>query len=152
MIELRELTREDVEDAARVAQRCFAGETERPDFSDELGRSVARCWVARRGERLVGYALGWLAADRGEVMSIGVEPAERGQGIGRALLERLASRMREEGATELVLEVRAGNGAAVALYEAMGFDRVGRRARYYGDGEDALTYVLRLAAPAPPQG
>jgi ribosomal-protein-alanine N-acetyltransferase len=144
VIELHVLGPEHVEDATRVAGRCFAGETERPDFTDELGRSVARCFVARHDGRLVGYVLGWLVADRAEVMSIGVDPGERGQGHGRALLERLVAQVRGEGALELALEVRAGNGAAVALYEATGFERVGRRTRYYGDGEDALTYVLDL--------
>ena len=38
------------------------------------------------------------------------------------------------------LEVRDGNTAARALYATAGFAPVGRRPRYYADGEDAVTY------------
>jgi ribosomal-protein-alanine N-acetyltransferase len=41
----------------------------------------------------------------------------------------------------MFLEVASGNQAARALYERAGFIRVGRRARYYPNGGDAL--VLR---------
>ena len=36
------------------------------------------------------------------------------------------------------LEVRASNSAAIALYEQLGFKRVGIRARYYDSVEDAI--------------
>jgi ribosomal-protein-alanine N-acetyltransferase len=43
------------------------------------------------------------------------------------------------------LEVRAGNAAAIALYERFGFTTVGRRPGYYADGEDALVMCLRVS-------
>jgi ribosomal-protein-alanine N-acetyltransferase len=142
---IRALEPADVALATRIAERCFGSDTERPSFSDELGRSVARCWVAEREGALVGYALAWVVVDRAELMSIAVVPEARGAGLGRALLEHVAARCAAEGATELALEVRASNGAAIALYEAVGLERTGRRPRYYRDGEDALTYARALA-------
>lgn len=38
----------------------------------------------------------------------------------------------------MTLEVRTGNAAARALYAGAGFAEVGRRRRYYTDGEDAV--------------
>ncbi len=51
-----------------------------------------------------------------------------------------------EGCQVALLEVRAGNGPALGLYESLGFRRVGRRPRYYpNDGEDAVLMTLELA-------
>ncbi|GAB4202643.1 MAG: ribosomal protein S18-alanine N-acetyltransferase [Sandaracinaceae bacterium] len=141
---IRELEPRDVEPASRIAARCFDSDTERPSFPDELGRSIAHCWVAERDGVLVGYALAWIVADRAELMSIGVDADARGGGIGRALLGHVLGRSAALGARELVLEVRASNAAAIALYHAAGLTRIGQRPRYYRDGEDALVYARSL--------
>jgi len=41
-----------------------------------------------------------------------------------------------EGATRAFLEVRAGNAAALALYNKYGFEVAGARPRYYKDNND----------------
>jgi ribosomal-protein-alanine N-acetyltransferase len=46
----------------------------------------------------------------------------------------------------MLLEVSAANQAALALYEAAGFEEIDRRRRYYRDGTDAVVMRLRLAA------
>jgi ribosomal-protein-alanine N-acetyltransferase len=52
---------------------------------------------------------------------------------------------RGRGATLAHLEVRAGNSPAIALYERLGYRRVGVRRGYYGDnGEDAFLLVCDL--------
>jgi ribosomal-protein-alanine N-acetyltransferase len=48
--------------------------------------------------------------------------------------------------TEVLLEVRASNSAALAFYRALGFAIAGRRPLYYADPiEDAVLMELRLA-------
>lgn len=142
--EVRALEVSDLEAASRIACASFAPGTERPDFGDELGRSIARVLVARLEGELVGYVLGWLVADQAEVMSIAVDPRARVRGVGRVLLDHFVEAVAREGARHVLLEVRASNGAAIALYEAAGFERTGARAHYYADGEDALTYRRAL--------
>jgi len=56
----------------------------------------------------------------------------------------LLERARAARAERADLEVRAGNAAAIALYASEGFVPVGRRRRYYGNGEDALLMSLVL--------
>lgn len=77
-------------------------------------------------------------AHEGELLRIAVAPERRGQGLGAELLKAVQRELRGVGFTSLFLEVRAGNVAARALYAACGWQEVGRRARYYGDGEDAV--------------
>ena len=47
------------------------------------------------------------------------------------------------------MEVRDGNAAARALYRSAGFAEVGRRRRYYPDGEDAILLLRSGINPAP---
>lgn len=91
-----------------------------------------------------------IAADEAEILTLAVRPAQRRQGLARALLEEAARLCAAHGATALFLEVATRNQAARALYAAHGFEQVGRRRGYYADGDDALTLRRRLA-PADPR-
>jgi ribosomal-protein-alanine N-acetyltransferase len=90
-----------------------------------------------------GVALLRVTADEAEILTIGVIPAMRRRGIARALLDEAMQGARALGVRSLFLEVGIRNRAARALYEAIGFVEVGRRRRYYADGEDAL--ILRAS-------
>jgi len=89
-----------------------------------------------------------LARDLGgevEILSLGVLPERRRRGIGGALLDAVIAEARQRRSSSVVLDVAAGNVAARRLYAALGFRRVGRRPRYYGDvGDHADALILRL--------
>lgn len=57
----------------------------------------------------------------GSIQNVGVVPAFRGMGLGRALVGQALGGFRRVGLTRAYLEVTAENGAAVQLYRAMGF-------------------------------
>jgi ribosomal-protein-alanine N-acetyltransferase len=88
--------------------------------------------------------------DELQVLVLAVAPSRRRHGLARALLASTLERGVAAGARRAFLEVRVGNVAARALYERAGFEVVSRRARYYGNGEDALVYALDLSLPPPP--
>lgn len=68
---------------------------------------------------------------RGWVNSLGVVPAWRGRGLGRALLVESLRRLRAAGMTEAVLGVDAGNATgALRLYESVGFHVLNQDAVY----------------------
>lgn len=93
-----------------------------------------------------GLVLLRIAADEAEILTLGVVPEARRQGRGRALLRQAAAGALAAGAERLFIEVAAGNGPAIALYGGSGFVEVGRRRRYYPDGDDALVMMLSLSA------
>ena len=115
--------------------------------ADELGRAD-RCWWAAYetdpsmplpvDARLVGYAGGWVVDGDVQILKVAVLPEMRRRGIARELLARVAGDARNLGATTSSLEVRASNAGAQALYERLGYRSLGKRPRYYSDGEDAL--------------
>jgi ribosomal protein S18 acetylase RimI-like enzyme len=51
---------------------------------------------------------------------VAVDPARRGQGLGRALVTHALQTYREQGFTRFRLDVSADNRAAIRVYEAAG--------------------------------
>ncbi len=83
-------------------------------------------------------------ADRmGWVATLGVLPAYRGMGVGRALLRACEDRLRLR-VPVVRLSVRRSNRVAIALYESEGYRVVDVWRAYYFDREDALVFEKKL--------
>lgn len=93
---------------------------------------------------LLGYAVLYTVLDEGNLDNIAVAPQARRQGVADALLSTLTGFGRDRLAA-LMLEVRASNAPAIALYEKHGFAAVGRRKNYYSaPREDAILMTLEF--------
>ena len=95
-----------------------------------------------------GLVLARVAADEAEILTLGIVPPARRAGHGSALLRVAEMRAAGAGARKMFLEVAADNVAAWAMYKAAGYETVGRRARYYSDGADALVLAKSLSPGA----
>lgn len=96
------------------------------------------CLIAHEGG-LQGFLVAQTAGPEWELENIVVAPAARRQRVGTQLLQRLLQVARERYASAVVLEVRASNVAARALYGSCGFIEMGVRPRYYQQPqEDAV--------------
>ncbi|MFN4218348.1 MAG: GNAT family N-acetyltransferase [Candidatus Bipolaricaulia bacterium] len=80
----------------------------------------------------------------GHLLNIAVDPAYRGRGLGKRLLEYALEYCRRLGAERVELEVRTGNNVAIALYQKYGFEIRELRPCYYSNGEDAFVMVKKL--------
>jgi ribosomal-protein-alanine N-acetyltransferase len=104
-----------------------------------IGRSRQSEGNTREPSAIIGFAGMWLAFDEAHITTIGVDPAQRGRGLGELLLLCMFDEAVKRGANWLTLEVRVTNAAAQALYRKYGFTAHGTRKRYYSDNnEDAL--------------
>jgi ribosomal-protein-alanine N-acetyltransferase len=108
-------------------------------------------FVAEAGQQLAGFAAATLLLDhqenRCELDSIAVHPAARRQGVGAALLRAVLDWAAQQGANHLALEVRAGNIAAIRLYQGLGLRTEGMRPRYYTyPEEDAVLLGIPVTA------
>lgn len=81
--------------------------------------------------QVVGYLHAWVVVDEFQLNNMAVHPDYRRQGIGAALLAEAGRTAIERGAVAGVLEVRAANIAAQALYRQWGFQVISRRKAYY---------------------
>jgi ribosomal-protein-alanine N-acetyltransferase len=95
-----------------------------------------------------GMILARAIADEAEILTLGVVPAARRQGIARALVDEAALHANALGAVRFFLEVSTSNLAAQALYRRAGFVQVGIRRRYYPDGSDALVLSRSITSAA----
>lgn len=101
-------------------------------------------------EPILGFGGMWILYDEAHVTTIGVDPSERGRGLGEWLLLALVEEAIRRGATWLTLEVRVSNEPALSLYRKYGFAVQGTRKRYYSDNnEDAhVMWSRSLQDPA----
>ncbi|HEX7039001.1 MAG TPA: GNAT family N-acetyltransferase [Trueperaceae bacterium] len=108
---------------------------------------------------------GWLELHRSAawrlshvaVLTLAVAPAQRRRGVGRSLMRRSYDWCRRVGVLKVSLNVRAGNAAAIALYESEGFVVEGRergqvRLRPGRDEFEDNVIMARWLAGAPPGG
>lgn len=108
--------------------------------------------VACDGAEVLGYAsYGPFRAFDGYKLtaehSVYVDAARRGGGIGRALLQALIERARDDGFHVMVAAVEAGNTGSIRLHEALGFERTGfmpQVGQKFGRWLDLAMLQLRL--------
>jgi ribosomal-protein-alanine acetyltransferase len=134
----------DHEAIVRIARAAIAEAWSESALRHELARALTQCFIAELGGREAGFLLAWRIEDEAEVLLIATAPWARRRGVGRSLIAAL-----EAGGPRIVhLEVRVSNHGARAFYEALGFESVGRRPKYYVDtGEDAIRMSHRVSAP-----
>lgn len=150
-VTLRDMTADDVTAVEVLERRLFPVDAwPMQMFFDELAQVDTRRYVvAEAGGQIVAYAGLMCIEPIADVQTIAVVPEFEGRGIGSAILTELIEEARERGATEVLLEVRADNPRAQALYVRFGFEQIHVRRRYYRDGTDALIMRLTLTEGNP---
>jgi len=98
-----------------------------------LPRDDYATWVAERGGRVVGFAgamhgLSYVYdPPYARLLSLVVEPGERGRGTGAALVAAAERWAREQGAAQLRLTTALHRDGAHRFYEGLGYERTGAR-------------------------
>ncbi len=142
---IRRMDAGDLDRVVEIEAASFADPWSRALIVAELGNGLARPLVAEVEGRIEGFIFAWIVADETHILDLAVDPALRGNRIGRELTLSALKSGKQEGAAYAVLEVRRSNAAARRLYATLGFRVVGRRSGYYQDnGEDALVMMADL--------
>lgn len=141
---LRPAEEADLEALAAVHGLAFQPGWSAEEIAD-LGSGPGVFGLIIEDEGPIGMILCRAVAGEAEILTLAVDPTRRRRGAGRALVEAAAGMAATLGAEEMFLEVAVDNPAALALYEAAGFARVGRRPGYYArtDGADVDAVVMR---------
>jgi [ribosomal protein S18]-alanine N-acetyltransferase len=152
-LRLRPMTSADLDTVLSLELTLFGEEAwSRQMLVGELGQQPAsRLYlVAEEDQEIVGYAGLLAAGGQADVLTIAVDTARWGQGVGSALLRQLLAEATKRGCTEVFLEVRADNARAQRLYQWWGFAEIGiRRGYYQPSGTDAIVMRRPLPGPAP---
>lgn len=147
---LRPAEAKDAAAMARLHRESFAAAWGEDEIADLLAGPGGFALMVEQESVASGFILGRAVAGEAEVLTLAVRPQSRGRGLGQALMQAALGLARAGGSGEMFLEVAADNPAAIALYEKLGFARIGLRPGYYAQGGerpvDALVYRLDLAA------
>lgn len=136
-MDLREIGPDDLEALTEFFRRVPEGD--RTFFNEDvLDPEVVRSFTTPRDgdQRLIlidgdgdGSVAGWLAIFGGVGWSshvgrlaVVVDPARRGEGLGRRLARESLQRGLKAGYSKLVVEVVADQRSAIAMFQAIGFD------------------------------
>ena len=139
---IREMNVNDVPAIAELERVCFSDPWSENSISSELNNPLSYWLVAEDNGIVAGYVGSQSVLDAADIMNIAVSSDYRRQGIGQALIKSLVAHLQQKNVIALLLEVRVSNIPAIALYEKLGFEQVGRRRGYYHNPrEDAL--ILR---------
>ncbi|GHA26856.1 GNAT family N-acetyltransferase [Oceanisphaera arctica] len=144
-MKIRAATKADLGAIFRLEQAAF-GSHGYPDF---LFRQLLELWphfllVAENEGVLVGYVLGGMgeAKEQGWILSLAVDERQRGQGIGKALLQHLCRDLADSGCPSQRLTVHPDNSAA-GLYRALGFQLETTESDYFGPDEPRQVLLRR---------
>ena len=135
----------DAERLARLHGASFTDAWDAPSIARLISGPGGFALIATTPDGDQGFALFQCVVPEAELLSIGVTPAARRGGLGRALLARAARELSATGADTIFLDVAADNLPAIALYRALGFSDMSRRPRYYKGGIDAIVMRAGLA-------
>lgn len=144
----------DIEPVAALEAEIFTESRWTPEqFWSELAQPTRTYLVVQEQGSdtggIIGYAGLFVLGAESDVQTIAVAPAAQGRGVGRMLMGHLIGSAREQGATQMILEVRADNEPAIALYKGLGFEVISSRRDYYAPGIDASIMRLRPLVQAP---
>lgn len=117
---------------ANLHQKCFPNKPWSADDFRDLKNSGCEIIMSENG-----FIVYRIVVDEAEIITIGVNPDFRRQGIAAAMIGIIEKTLKNQGVKKLFLEVASNNIAAQKLYENSGFVRVGLRPKYY-DGVDAI--------------
>lgn len=147
---VRRLGPADLVALSSLEQAASAGPWTQTQLQAALADPDTRVFGIEHETCLAGHAVVVRLPFDAELQAILVAREARRQGVARRLLAAVIEQAQGWGSERLLLEVRAGNEAALALYRRAGFGEDGRRRGYYpartaGQREDALLMSRPLA-------
>ena len=100
-------------------------------LSDLLKQDSINLLVVYQSDKVVGYCLYQVVFEQAEILRIGTHPDYQRQGIASKLFAVLNEQLQALKVESLLLEVRADNDPAIALYKKQQFNIIHRRKGYY---------------------
>ncbi|HAL11152.1 MAG TPA: ribosomal-protein-alanine N-acetyltransferase [Ruminococcaceae bacterium] len=144
-ITIRPAAESDLPALAALELACFSHPWSEKSLAATLGSGRSLFLLAEQAGEPLGYLGMEYVLDEGGITNVAVFPAYRRRGIAHALIKELLRRAGCLGLATVTLEVRAGNTAAIALYQKNNFVPVGRRKNYYtAPTEDAILMTVTL--------
>jgi ribosomal-protein-alanine N-acetyltransferase len=139
---IRELKESEIPLIADIERVCFSTPWSEKSIEDSFCLDCNHFFVCDSEGRIAGYIGLSIAADEGYILNVAVLPEYRRKGIGEALVRYVITGFGD--LAFVTLEVRPSNTAAVALYQKLGFERVGERKNYYRNPDENALLLTKF--------
>ena len=128
----------DSAEVVRLWQRCgLVRPWNDPWLDIKRKLQVQSNWflVGLMDDRLIASVMAGYDGHRGWINYLSVDPEYRRQGLGQQLMTAVEEQLLAVGCPKINLQIRAGNGEAIAFYESIGFTK-----------DEVISYGKRLIA------
>ncbi len=106
-------------------------------FRELLGWRGVLALVSEHESNVCAFIIARQMEGEAEILNLAVILEKRRKGEGSALLKAAMNELQSRHVSRVFLEVRESNEGAIAFYEKHGFSKMGRRAGYYRNPEEA---------------
>lgn len=140
-ITVRQMEEKDIDSLVIIEEECFSLPWSKRAFQESYVKDYAYFFVAEIDKEIVGYVGLYKMGNDGDITNIGISSLHRRKGIGYKLMSSVLDFAKRENMEHITLEVRESNIPAIALYEKLGFVKVGIRKDFYEKPvENAIIY------------
>ena len=144
MVSISKMTTNDLNEIASILSTEFDDFWNENIFRQELQNENSEYIVARLNNEIVGFAGIWISPVDIHITDIVVRKDKRNMKIGSNILEELIKLAETKERATLTLEVNEKNEIAQKLYLNYGFEKLGKRKKYYNNEDDAIIMTLNL--------
>ena len=146
-VHIRWMIRRDMPEVLDIENESFEFPWSEEDFIRCLRQRNGVGMVAEYDEQVVGFVIYELHRKRLHVLNFAVDEDCRRQGVGRQMVDKLATKLSPQRRTRVLLEVRETNLEAQLFFKSLGFRAVSVLRNYYDDSpEDAYLMQYRYRA------
>lgn len=124
-IAIEELTIQDFADVYNLWKRegllVEEFDTEKKEYDLIINRNQHTCICFKMNGQIIGTSLGTFNGAWGWICRVAVDGTHQGKGYGKLLLYETEERLKQAGASKIMLSVNCANTQVVPFYEKLGF-------------------------------
>ena len=143
-INISPMTIQDLDEIKDILSSEFDDFWKYEIFKEELANNNSKYLVLRYNNEIVSFGGIKIIIDEANLMDIVTKKNMRNQGFAKLLLEELIKLSKNNNCTSITLEVNEHNSPAISLYEKFNFKEVGKRKKYYQNGDTAILMTYKF--------
>ena len=150
-ISYNRLSLDDIDSILSIEQKNSHNPWSKNQLIESILNQTNLCYSICINNQIIGFLMTMPAIDSADILNISINKSYQRKGYGKKLLHYLIKELRDRKISQLILEVRASNEAAISFYLKHDFEEVSLRKNYYMNNskhpnqkEDGLIMCLKF--------